>query len=291
MERMRWSEIKKAYPHQYVGLKDVKYINDDGVSVESGVVFCTESTMDEEEMIRLAMDGKIVRRYFTRGYAGNGNTVMVKHLIGDISSEKITVEDDLDVMPEEVVEALTGVIKEIYCDNTHLATMTEYDYYEYPKLLGNTVETAAKELYKDKEELLRKNPGSSIPDIIGYILSERLFEIERQLNMMSQKEQSPSTPLINNNALRKMLIKVDADKISERSAKKLNMMLSYFKMELTEDGWYTGTYGHCMSTMSLILQDKDIFDCLIEWIFWNPDNNSKEDCIEEHKRFLLKWGE
>ncbi len=63
MERMRWSEIKKAYPHQYVGLKDVKYINDDGVSVESGVVFCTESTMDEEEMIRLAMDGIIVRRY------------------------------------------------------------------------------------------------------------------------------------------------------------------------------------------------------------------------------------
>ncbi len=92
---------------------------------------------------------------------------MVKHLIGDISSEKITVEDDLDITPEKVAEAITGAIKAIYGDIIHLATMTEYDYYEYPKLLGSTVEIAAKELYKDKEELLRKNPGSSIPDIIG----------------------------------------------------------------------------------------------------------------------------
>lgn len=109
---------------------------------------------------------------------GEGTTLINVRII---SKEKITVEDDLDVMPEEVVEALTGVIKEICCDNIHLATMTEYDYYEYPKLLGSTVEIAAKELYKDKEELLRKNPGSSIPDIIGFILSERLYDKERQL--------------------------------------------------------------------------------------------------------------
>lgn len=98
-----------------------------------------------------------------------------------INAEEITVEDDLEITPEKVAEAITGAIKEIYGDNTHLATMTEYDYYEYPKLLGSTVEIATKELYKDEEELLRKNPGSSIPDIIGFILSERLYEKERQL--------------------------------------------------------------------------------------------------------------
>ena len=109
---------------------------------------------------------------------GEGTTLINVRII---SKEEITVEDGLDITPKEEMDAVTGTIKEIYCDNTHLATMTEYDYYEYPKLLGSTVEIAAKELYKDKEELLRKNPGSSIPDIIGFILSERLYEKERQL--------------------------------------------------------------------------------------------------------------
>ena len=109
---------------------------------------------------------------------GEGATLINVRMI---SKEEITVEDGLDITPKEEMDAVTGAIKAIYGDNIHLATMTEYDYYEYPKLLGSTVETAAKELYKDKEELLRKNPGSSIPDIIGFILSERLYDKERQL--------------------------------------------------------------------------------------------------------------
>lgn len=34
-ERMTWEQIQKKYPDQWVGLVDVQYQNDDGISVES----------------------------------------------------------------------------------------------------------------------------------------------------------------------------------------------------------------------------------------------------------------
>ena len=37
-DRMTWEEIQKKYPDQWVGLIDVKYVDDDGISVESAVV-------------------------------------------------------------------------------------------------------------------------------------------------------------------------------------------------------------------------------------------------------------
>lgn len=37
-ERMTWNEIQEAYPDQWVELIEVKYHNDDGISIESAVV-------------------------------------------------------------------------------------------------------------------------------------------------------------------------------------------------------------------------------------------------------------
>ena len=91
------------------------------------------------------------------------------------------------------------------------------------------------------------------------------------------------------NEIRKMLIQVDIDKISDEAAKKLNKILTHFEMELTEDGWYTGTNTHCKSVFTFISKDREIFDCLTKWVFWNPDTNAKEDCIETYTRCLLKW--
>lgn len=96
--------------------------------------------------------------------------------------------------------------------------------------------------------------------------------------------------LINNNATRKMLIEVDTDKITEEAARRLNKILTHYEMELTEDGWYIGTNDHCKSVYTFITKYDDIFNCLIKWIFWNPDNDTKEDCIETYKRCLRKWG-
>ena len=37
-ERMTWKEIQEKYPDQWVGLIDVNYIDDDGISIESAVI-------------------------------------------------------------------------------------------------------------------------------------------------------------------------------------------------------------------------------------------------------------
>lgn len=96
--------------------------------------------------------------------------------------------------------------------------------------------------------------------------------------------------IIKDNIMSKMLIQVDVDKISERSAKKLNMILSHYEMELTKDGWYTGTDEHCKSVYTFITEDENIFNCLTKWIWWTLSTNVKEDCIKEHLDFLKKWG-
>ena len=36
-ERLTWEEIQERYPDQWVGLADVKYVDDDGIPIESAV--------------------------------------------------------------------------------------------------------------------------------------------------------------------------------------------------------------------------------------------------------------
>ncbi len=37
-EQLSWQEIQTQYPDQWVGLVGVKYLNDDGISIDSAVV-------------------------------------------------------------------------------------------------------------------------------------------------------------------------------------------------------------------------------------------------------------
>ena len=62
-KRMTWDEIQKAYPDQWVGLVDVKYLNDDGVSIESAVVKYTDKP--KGELTRMMLDGGIESVYTT----------------------------------------------------------------------------------------------------------------------------------------------------------------------------------------------------------------------------------
>lgn len=61
--RMTWEEIQKKYPDQWVGLIDVKYVDDDGISVESAVVKYTDKP--KSDLTRLALKGEIISRYTT----------------------------------------------------------------------------------------------------------------------------------------------------------------------------------------------------------------------------------
>ena len=62
-DRMTWEEIQKKYPDQWVGLVDVKYVDDDGISVESAVVKYTDKS--KSDLTRLALKGEIISRYTT----------------------------------------------------------------------------------------------------------------------------------------------------------------------------------------------------------------------------------
>ena len=61
--RMTWEEIQKKYPDQWVGLIDVKYVDDDGISVESAVVKYTDKS--KSDLTRLVLKGEIISRYTT----------------------------------------------------------------------------------------------------------------------------------------------------------------------------------------------------------------------------------
>lgn len=60
-ERLTWKQIQEKYPDQWVGLVDVKYIDDDGISVESAVVKYADKT--QGELTEMVLEGKIVSRH------------------------------------------------------------------------------------------------------------------------------------------------------------------------------------------------------------------------------------
>lgn len=57
-ERLTWKQIQEKYPDQWVGLVDVKYVDNDGVTVESAVV--KYSDKPQGELTRRMLDGEIV---------------------------------------------------------------------------------------------------------------------------------------------------------------------------------------------------------------------------------------
>ena len=62
-ERLTWQEIQTQYPDQWVGLVEVKYLNDDGVSLETADVKYTD--LSQGELTKRLLDGEIISRYTT----------------------------------------------------------------------------------------------------------------------------------------------------------------------------------------------------------------------------------
>ena len=62
-ERLTWEQIQEKYPNQWVGLIDVKYIDDDGISIESAIV--KYSDLSRTELTKRMLSGEIVSRYTT----------------------------------------------------------------------------------------------------------------------------------------------------------------------------------------------------------------------------------
>lgn len=63
-ERLTWDEIKEKYPHQNVGLVNIEPF-ENSVGVKSAIVICTDKTNTYEELVNMAIDGKIELMYTT----------------------------------------------------------------------------------------------------------------------------------------------------------------------------------------------------------------------------------
>lgn len=53
--RMTRQQMAENYPDRYLGISDIQYENDDGVTIESAEVVYTEKT--EEELLTLQISG------------------------------------------------------------------------------------------------------------------------------------------------------------------------------------------------------------------------------------------
>lgn len=73
-KRLTWEQIRKNYPDQWVALMDVKYMDDDGINVESAVVVCGMEDCDYvEKRLKFMKEGKryeYERTEDTRGFVG-----------------------------------------------------------------------------------------------------------------------------------------------------------------------------------------------------------------------------
>ena len=54
-ERLTREQMSKKYPNTWLGINNIKYKNDDGVTVESADIVYTDKT--EEELLEMQIDG------------------------------------------------------------------------------------------------------------------------------------------------------------------------------------------------------------------------------------------
>lgn len=60
-ERLTWQQMQEKYPSQWVGLNDVKYIDNDGISIESAIVAYKNRSREDLEMLQAL--GFTITRY------------------------------------------------------------------------------------------------------------------------------------------------------------------------------------------------------------------------------------
>ena len=64
LKRLTREEIIRRYPNQYVGVKEPEYVDNDGITLKSGIIVFTDKTEDELFDIQINTSGEIIS-YFT----------------------------------------------------------------------------------------------------------------------------------------------------------------------------------------------------------------------------------
>jgi hypothetical protein len=73
-QRLTWEQIRATYPNQWVALTDVRYMDDDGINVESAVVVCGMADSDyTRQRLKFMKEGRTYEYERTediRGFVG-----------------------------------------------------------------------------------------------------------------------------------------------------------------------------------------------------------------------------
>lgn len=73
-KRLTWNQIRAAYPDQWVALRDVQYMDGDGINVESAVVVCGMQDCDYAglrlKFMEEGLEYEYERTEDTRGFVG-----------------------------------------------------------------------------------------------------------------------------------------------------------------------------------------------------------------------------
>ena len=64
-EGLSWDKIKEKYPSQHVGLVDVIFEDENQINIKSAVVKYTDKDVSDGQLMLMAKNGEIIRRYTT----------------------------------------------------------------------------------------------------------------------------------------------------------------------------------------------------------------------------------
>lgn len=62
-KELTWEQIQEYFPNQWVGLTNVVYEDNDGITIDRGVLRYIDK--DQDELTEMAWDGKCVARFTT----------------------------------------------------------------------------------------------------------------------------------------------------------------------------------------------------------------------------------
>lgn len=97
----------------------------------------------------------------------------------DINFDEIKNIDVSGIATEDIKRHLENTFKDVFIDDVYVARMTNIDYNLYNQTFETSVEEDALYMYEhQKEKLLKKFPGKKIESIIGFLLSQKLYEKE-----------------------------------------------------------------------------------------------------------------
>ena len=83
------------------------------------------------------------------------------------------------ISAEDINADLKDAFTKIVVNGTHIATMISDDYRIYHETFDDSVENDAWDLYVHKQEELKSlYPDDDIQDIIGFVLSNKLYDYE-----------------------------------------------------------------------------------------------------------------